>query len=158
MARSETQNMTMVILLRRRALVRELVLHRPETSAGSERQDGGISNSFPTRTDADEPIDVKSAKQENECVNRTEDGERDRRLGRGQEWRHGIRGSQHSIDHPGLTADLSGEPAGDDRNKGQWKARGKSPKAAGDCTPVGACSSDSCRARRAPASPDRSPP
>src|ERR1700686_1919947 len=80
------------------------------------------------RTGADKPVDVKCAEQEDEGVDRTEDDERDRRLARRQEWRHGIRGSQHSEDHPGLTADFSGEPTGNDRNEGQWKAQESQPK------------------------------
>src|SRR5882724_12894689 len=83
---------------------------------------------FSRGTDADEPIDVKRAKQEDEGVNRTEDRERDRRLARRQEWRHGIRCSQNPIDYPRLTADLSGEPAGNDCNEGQRKAQESQPK------------------------------
>src|ERR1700685_2559552 len=76
----------------------------------------------------DEPVDVKRTEQENESVDRTEDRKRDRRFTCRQERRHGIRGSQDSIDHPGLTTDFSGEPAGNDRNEGQRKAEERHPK------------------------------
>src|ERR1700682_2206092 len=80
------------------------------------------------RTGVDEPGDVKSAEQEDEGVNRAEDHERNRRLGRGQEWRHRIRSSQHAKDNPGLTADFSGEPAGENGNEGQRKAEERQPE------------------------------
>src|SRR5882672_6104103 len=83
---------------------------------------------FSRGTDTDEPVDIKRAKQEDEGVDRTEDRERDRRLARSQEWRHGIRCSQNPIDYPRLAADLSGEPAGNDRNEGQRKAEESQPQ------------------------------
>src|SRR4030081_2375624 len=83
---------------------------------------------LPRRTSADEPVDVKRAKQEDEGVNRTEDDERDRRLACRQEWRHRIFSPQHAIDHPRLTTDLSGEPAGNDRDEWQRKAQESRPK------------------------------
>src|SRR5882762_4969625 len=123
MAKSETQNMTMVILRRRRGWVLELVLHRPVTSAGSEPRDAEPRSILAVPNRPDEPVDVKRAKQEDEGVNRTEDRERDHRLARRQERRHSIRCSQNPIDYPRLTADLSGEPAGNDGNEGQRKAQ-----------------------------------
>src|SRR5258708_5975231 len=77
---------------------------------------------------ADQPINVKSAEREYEGVDRAKDHERDRRLARRQERRHGIGGSQNSINHPRLTADFSGEPAGEDRNEGQGEAQESRPK------------------------------
>ena len=74
------------------------------------------------RARADEPIDVKHAECEYERIDRAEDQERDCRRARRQKWRHGIGGSQHAKDHPGLTADFSREPAGKNGNERQWKA------------------------------------
>src|SRR5713226_4747248 len=127
MASSETQNMTMLFSCAdvpwfvNRSFIGQR--HRPVRNDKM-----GDIEQLSTRTCADEPVDVKRAKQEDERVNRTKDRERDRRLARRQERRHGIRGSQHSKDHPRLTADLSSEPAGDDRNKGQRKAQKSQPK------------------------------
>jgi hypothetical protein len=112
MAKSETQNITMVIL--RHWPVRNREIRSLEQLA--------------TGTRADKPVNVKRAEQEEEGVDRTEDHKRDRRRARRQERRHGLRGSQHAIDHPGLTADLSGEPAGDDRDERQRKAQESQPK------------------------------
>src|ERR1700683_2504417 len=76
----------------------------------------------------DKPVNIKRTEKEDERVHRTKDHKRDRRLTRGQERRHRIRGSQHSIDYPGLTTDFSGEPTGNDRNEGQRKAQERHPK------------------------------
>jgi len=45
----------------------------------------------------------------------------------GQERRHGVSGSQDSIDHPRLTADFSGEPAVMIAMKGSGKLRNVKP-------------------------------
>src|SRR5258708_39993413 len=75
------------------------------------------------RTDADQPVDVKGAKQEEEGVNRTEDRKRDRRLLRGQERRHGIGGSLHAQDNPGRTADSSDTTRDNDEKEGERKTQ-----------------------------------
>src|SRR5258708_11880247 len=116
-AKSKTQNMTMTILRRRRGWVRESDLRRQATSVGGHREARGLEQPA-SGTCADEAIDVKRAECEYEGVDRAEDHERDRGFAFGQEWRHGIRGSQDSVDRPRLTADFSGEPAGKDRNEG----------------------------------------
>ena len=67
---------------------------------------------LPRWTGANESVDVKRTKQEDEGVNRAEDHERDRRLARRQEWRHGIRGSQHPKDDPGEQSRWQAEAKG----------------------------------------------
>src|SRR5438270_9706416 len=80
------------------------------------------------RTSANQPVDVKCAKQEDEGVDPAEDRERNRRLPRRQKWRHGIRGSQYAKDNPRLTAHFGGEPTGNDGNEGERKAEERQPK------------------------------
>ena len=105
--------MTMAILLRRRDRV--LCVRRCSSTTDIGRlgtaADGGRTR-LSGRTRAQQPVDVEGAEREDEGVDGAEDDQRDRRRARRQERRHGVGGPQNAIDHPGLTADLGREPAG----------------------------------------------
>ena len=92
--------------------------------------DGGRCrlNQMSGRASPQEPVDVKNAESEDERVDGAEDDERDRRLARGQEWRHCVGRSQYAVDHPGLAAHFRRVPAGEDGNEGQREAEKHEPK------------------------------
>src|SRR5436190_1712581 len=79
-------------------------------------------NQITGRAGLQEAVDIKNAEGKYESVDGAEDGERDPRLARRQEWRYGVRRSQDPIDHPGLAAHFRRVPAGQDGNEGQREA------------------------------------
>src|SRR3977135_1835067 len=105
-AKSRTQNITRLFSCAGVAgFVNQTCVATRHRSAG-HREARGLEQ-LASGTGADEAIDVKRAECEYEGVDRAEDHERDRRRAGRQEWRHGIRGSQHAMDPPGLGADYS---------------------------------------------------